>query len=65
MILYWRIKEELKYLGEDLVFHDPSLIREYRIWTEKHGMALGLIHSESRRSVFSCGAGPFMHPCLN
>jgi len=32
---YWRIKEELLYLGEVLVFLDPRFTREYRRWTEK------------------------------
>ncbi len=32
---YWRIKEELLYLGEVLVFVDPCLIREYRRWVER------------------------------
>jgi len=35
MHLYWRIKEELLYLGEVLVFVDPRFIREYRRWVEK------------------------------
>jgi hypothetical protein len=32
---YWRIKEELLYLGEVLVFLDPRFLREYRRWVEK------------------------------
>jgi hypothetical protein len=35
MHFYWRIKEELLYLGEVLVFVDPCLIREYRRWVER------------------------------
>ena len=35
MHLYWRIKEELRYLGEDLVFLDPRFVREYRRWFQK------------------------------
>ena len=35
MHFYWRIKEELLYLGEILVFVDPCLIREYRRWVER------------------------------
>jgi hypothetical protein len=35
MHLYWRIKEELSYLGEVLVFVDPRFIREYRRWVKK------------------------------
>jgi hypothetical protein len=36
MHLYWRIKEELLYLGEVLVFLDPRFIREYRRWVERN-----------------------------
>ena len=35
MHLYWRIKEELLYLGEGLVFLDPRFTREYRRWEKK------------------------------
>jgi hypothetical protein len=34
MHFYWRIKEELSYLGEVLVFLDPRFVREYRRWVE-------------------------------
>jgi len=46
MHLYWRIKEELSYLGEVLVFIDPRFIREYRRWVEKTCSA----HGKSRRN---------------
>jgi hypothetical protein len=35
MHLYWRIKEELLYLGEVLVFLDPRFAREYGRWVER------------------------------
>jgi hypothetical protein len=35
MHFYWRIKEELLYLGEVLVFLDPRFAREYRRWADK------------------------------
>jgi len=35
MHLYWRIKEELLYLGEVLVFLDPRFVREYSRWVKK------------------------------
>ncbi|MBW1667323.1 MAG: hypothetical protein JRJ66_04575 [Deltaproteobacteria bacterium] len=41
MHIYWRVKEELKYLGEILVFHDPGLQREYRRWLQKMGENIG------------------------
>ena len=34
-LLHWRVKEELPYLGEVLVFLDPRLMREYRRWVER------------------------------
>lgn len=41
---YWRIKEELLYLGEVLVFLDPRFVREYTRWVKKicraHGESL-------------------------
>ena len=40
MHLYWRIKEELLYLGEVLVFHDPRFTREYNRWFERRGRDL-------------------------
>ena len=40
MHLYWRIKEELWYLGEVLVFHDPRFTREYKRWFERRGRDL-------------------------
>ncbi len=36
MHLYWKVIEELKFLGESVVFHDPSLLREYKRWVEKN-----------------------------
>jgi len=40
MHLYWRVKEELRYLGEVLIFHDPGLVREYRRWVKKNAIVL-------------------------
>lgn len=47
MHFYWRIKEELLYLGEVLVFLDPRFAREYKRWVtkrlaKKNGLAMGL-----------------------
>jgi len=42
MHFYWRIKEELKFLGESLIFNDPSLKREYHLWLKKNAYAIGL-----------------------
>jgi hypothetical protein len=35
MHLYWRIKEELLYMGEVLVFLDPRFVREYSRWVKR------------------------------
>ena len=51
MHLYWRIKEELRYLGEVLIFHDPSLVREYRRWIKKNSRALGYLYEPERPST--------------
>lgn len=40
MHLYWRVKQELRFLGEVLIFHDPSLVREYRRWIQKNAIVL-------------------------
>jgi hypothetical protein len=40
MHLYWRIKEELWYLGEVLIFHDPRFTREYNRWFQRRGKNL-------------------------
>lgn len=36
MQIYWRMIEELRDLGEMMVFHDPSLLREYRRWCRRN-----------------------------
>jgi hypothetical protein len=41
--------EELKYLGEILVFHDPSFKREYRQWIQKNQSGLALSAVEKKR----------------
>ncbi len=51
MYFYWRIMEELKYLGESLVFHDPSFKREYCLWTQKNHAGLYLFSKEDRRET--------------
>ena len=43
MHLYWRMREELKYLGETLIIHDPSLLREFNKWIQKRVLGLGLM----------------------
>ena len=45
MYFYWRIMEELKYLGEILVFHDPNFKREFRKWMKRNqgGLAFSVM----------------------
>jgi hypothetical protein len=43
MHLYWRIIEELKFLGEIWTFNDPSLARSYERWLHKNADAIALI----------------------
>ena len=50
---YWRIMEELKYLGEVLVFHDPSFKREYRQWIQKNQSGLALSAVEKKREILN------------
>jgi hypothetical protein len=40
MHFYWRIIEELKFLGEIVVFKDPNLLRCYKSWLEEHAEAI-------------------------
>jgi hypothetical protein len=65
MYFYWRIMEELKYLGETLVFHDPSFKREYRLWVQKNQVGLALSVVERKRKVLD-DFDPFgITPSLN
>ena len=43
MHLYWRVIEELKYLGEGVQIHDPCLSREYRRWLRKRSGAIDML----------------------
>jgi len=40
MHFYWRIIEELKYLGENWTIKNPSLLRCYRAWLYKNAQAI-------------------------
>lgn len=40
MHFYWRIFEELKYLGETWQMNDPSLKRCYYEWVKKNNVSL-------------------------
>ncbi len=47
MHLYWRVMEELKFLGETWIFNDPNLMRCYRIWLLKNSGAIALTMHET------------------
>ena len=42
MHLYWRMIEELKFLGETWTINDPSLLRCYRLWLQKKADVIAL-----------------------
>ena len=42
MHLYWRIIEELKFLGETWMINDPNLLRCFRLWLEKKADVIAL-----------------------
>lgn len=42
MHLYWRIIEELRYLGEFWAIKDPSILRCYKHWVQKHAESIQL-----------------------
>ncbi len=51
MYFYWRIMEELKYLGEILVFNDPSFKREYGKWVQKNREGLAFSAVEIKHKI--------------
>lgn len=44
MHLYWRVIEELKFMGETWIFNDPSLARSYKRWINKNADAIDMIN---------------------
>ncbi len=65
MYFYWRVMEELKYLGEILVFHDPGFKREFRRWIQKNQAGLLFCAEEKEREIQD-GFDPFgTKPSLN
>jgi len=51
MQFYWRIIEELRYLGETIIFHDPGLLRQYHWWIKKNALALTVNETVDTASV--------------
>ena len=61
MHLYWRVIEELKFLGEIWTFQDPSLQRQFRRWLKKNEPVILLSmaeHSPGDSPVFKYGGIP-------
>jgi hypothetical protein len=51
MQTYWRINEELKFLGEVLVFHDPSLKRCYEEWVHRKADVLSILGTDDGKGI--------------
>jgi len=47
MHFYWRVIEELKFLGETWVFNNPNLSRCYRHWIKKNADVIALSLQET------------------
>lgn len=62
---YWRIIEELKYLGEVLIFNDPSILREYETWIKKKSDVLTLSRMDDSSYVSPSLKTIMIAPCLN
>jgi len=65
MHFYWRVIEELKFLGETWTFRDPSLLRSYKLWLQKNAdaIAVSLMSEPLERSQVSNYKG--IACCLN
>ncbi len=56
MQIYWKMINELQELGEMLVIHDPSVLREYHRWCNDNNITY---HGTFRKSEFlKCIIGP-------
>ncbi len=65
MQFYWRIIEELKYLGETIIFHDPRLLRQYHWWLRKNSSGLAFSAADYRSKGASSAIGLYISPSLN
>ncbi len=59
MHLYWRLKEELKYLNETLVMKEPSMIREYNAWCKRN--RLDQVQGEDKKPGIKVASNLFSH----
>lgn len=65
MLFYWRVMEELRYLGETMVFHDPGLKRQYNRWLRKNSLGLALSTTDYTSNVVPALTYFGVSPSLN
>ncbi len=65
MQFYWRIIEELKFLGETLIFHDPTLLRQFNWWLRKNSGGLALSETDYRSGNVTSYSAFGISPSLN
>ena len=65
MQFYWRVMEELKYLGETVIFHDPGLKRQYNWWLRKNSMGIALSETDDTSNVVPAFSHSGVYPSLN
>lgn len=64
MQFYWRIIEELRFLGETVIFHDPTLLRQFRWWLKKNAGAVAMCdtdYSTRNNTLTMLGIPPSMN----
>lgn len=63
MHFYWRIIEELKFIGETWVIKDPSLRRNYEHWLNINAEAIALSTMDipmGNSEMFNLGNHPYV-----
>jgi len=48
MHMYWRVIEELKYLGELWQINDPAISRCYKLWMQRHTDSINMVFMNNR-----------------
>ena len=54
MYLYWRIQQDLNFLQEVILFHDPSFIRALHNWVKKNAGGLAIAEGYDAGESSSC-----------
>ena len=65
MLFYWRVMEELRYLGETVIFHDPGLKREFNWWLRKNSVGIALSETDYTSNVVPTFSHSGVYPPLN